>query len=73
MISIASADGRQSVFVLTSAAPSSETPAEAQLVFDNVAGQYFLARVTSEGGTQHEIMLTPARMERDLAATGPNP
>ena len=69
VISIASADGRQSVFVLTIAAPSSETPAEAELVFDKVGGQYFLAKVMPEGGNPREIVLTRARMEREVSAT----
>jgi hypothetical protein len=69
VISIASADGRQFVFVLTIASSANETPAEARLVFDKVGGQYFLARVMPAGGDPREIVLTPARMEREVSAT----
>ena|ERR1700716_785305 len=64
VISIASADGRLSVFVLTIPSSSSETPAKAELVFEKVSGHYVLARVMPEGGNPREIVLTPARMER---------
>ena len=68
VISIASADGRQSMFILTMASSSTETPMQAQLVFDKVGTQYFLARVMPQSGNPREIVLTPARMEREPAA-----
>jgi hypothetical protein len=73
VIAIASADGRRSVFMLTIASPSIETQTQAQLVFDKVGSLYFLARVMPDGGNQREIVLTPARMEHELAATALNP
>jgi hypothetical protein len=70
VISIRSADGRQSVFMLTIPAPSIETPTEAELVFEKVGGEYFLAKVMPESGNPREIVLTPARMEREVSAAG---
>ena len=73
VISIASADNRQFVFVLSIPATSNETPTKAELEFDKVGGQYFLARVMPEGGNAREIVLTPKRMERELEIVGATP
>jgi hypothetical protein len=69
VISITSADGHRSTFMLTMASSSNETPAQPRLVFEKFDDQYFLARVTREDGNEREIVLTPAIMEREVVAT----
>ena len=68
IIEITSAQGHQSMFTLTMESSSMETPARPQLVFEKFEDQYFLARVVREDGNDREIMLTPALMEREVAA-----
>jgi len=69
VISITSADGHQSTFMLTMASSSGELQAQPQLVFEKFDDQYFLARVIRGDGTGREIALTPAIMEREVVAT----
>jgi hypothetical protein len=69
VISITSADGHQSAFMLTMASSSTETPAQPRLMFEKFDNQYFLARVIPAEGNGREIVLTPAIMEREVAAT----
>jgi hypothetical protein len=69
VISITSADGHRSTFMLTVASSSSEMAAPPRLVFEKFDGQYFLARVTREDGNERAIVLTPAIMEREVVAT----
>ena len=69
VIEIASAHGHQSMFTLTMESSAMETPARPQLVFEKFEDQYFLARVIREDGNDRELMLTPALMEREVAAT----
>jgi hypothetical protein len=69
VISITSADGHQSTFMLTMASSSNETPEQPRLVFEKFEDQYFLARVTREDGNERAIVLTPAIMEREVVAT----
>jgi len=69
VIEIASAHGHQSILTLTMEWSAVETPARPQLVFEKFEDQYFLARVIREDGNDRELMLTPAVMEREVAAT----
>jgi hypothetical protein len=69
VISITSADGHRSTFMLTMASSSNETPAQPRLVFEKFEDQYFLARVTREDGNESEIVLTPGIMEHDVVAS----
>jgi hypothetical protein len=39
------------------------------LVFDKFDGQYFLKRIASDNSDQQEIVLTPSKMEQEIAAT----
>ena len=75
VMSIASSDGRQFAFTLT--IPSSDrayqAPAQPELVFEKSDKGYFLARVVPAGGIEREIVLTPARPEREHVATPLNP
>ena len=75
VVSIASVDGRQFAFTLTipSSAYEHETPVQPELVFEKFDNEYFLARVVPEGGIEREIVLTPARTEREHVATALNP
>jgi hypothetical protein len=69
VISITSADGHRSTFMLTMASSSNETPAQPRLVFEKFEDQYFLARVTREDGNESEIVLTPGIMEHEVVAS----
>jgi hypothetical protein len=69
VISITNADGHQSTFTLTTPSSSVEMAAQPGLVFEKFNDQYFLARVVRGDGDQREIALTPAIMEREVAAT----
>jgi hypothetical protein len=72
-MSIASADGRQFAYTLTIPALAHETPAQPELVFEKLDNQYVLARIVPGGGIDREIVLTPARAEREHVATALNP
>jgi hypothetical protein len=67
VVSIASSDGRQFACTLTIPVSSEESPAKPELVFEKFGGHYFLARVMLEDNAR-EIILTPARVERQLVA-----
>jgi hypothetical protein len=54
------------VAVTLTIAGSSESRPQASLVFEKFERQYFLQRMISDHGSEREIVLTPARMERDL-------
>ena len=71
VMSIASADGRQFAYTLTIPALAHETPAQPELVFEKFDNQYVLARIVPGGGIDREIVLTPAREEREHAAVNP--
>lgn len=73
VVSIASADGRQFAYTLTIPSSADGTPAQPELVFEKVNNRYFLARVVPGGGIEREIVLTPARTEREHVATELNP
>src|SRR2546426_12836790 len=75
VMSIASADGRQFAYTLTipSSAHALEMPTQPELVFEKFDNQYFLARVVPGGGIDREIVLAPARTEREHVATALNP
>ena len=73
VMSIASADGRQFTYTLTIPAVAHETPAQPELVFEKFDTQYVLARIVPGGGIDREIVLTPARAEREHVATALNP
>jgi hypothetical protein len=69
VISITSADGHQSTFILTMASSSSEMREQPRLMFEKFEDQYFLARVIRGDGSEREIALTPTIMEREVVAT----
>jgi len=71
IVTIESEDGRHVAITLTIAG-SSESRPQASLVFEKFEGQYFLQRMTTADGSEREIVLTPARMERDLVTAAPN-
>ena len=71
IVTIVSQDGRHVANTLTIAGSPGSRP-QASLVFEKFEGQYFLQRVTGDGGSEREIVLTPARMEHDLVTVGPN-
>ncbi len=70
VVSIASADGKQVANTLTVPASSLDAPAQPELVFEKFDNTYFLARVVPLDGTEHDIVLTPATMEREIVAIG---
>ena len=63
---IANMDGKESVLVTTIAGSSSPASGKAELVFDKFDNQYFLSKVVPSDDREREILLTPARMERDV-------
>jgi len=69
VMSITSADGRQSTFTLAMASSSDQMPVRPGLVFEKFDDQYFLARVIGADGDEREIVLTPAIMEREVATS----
>jgi hypothetical protein len=69
VVKIESADGRRTVVTLTQSASSNEDIARPMLVFDKFDGQYFLKRIASDNSDQQEIVLTPSKMEQEIAAT----
>jgi hypothetical protein len=73
VVTIASADGRQSVFALTIPAAANELGAQPELVFVKIDNQYFLSRLVEADGNEREIMSPPAKSEyqRKSAATNP--
>jgi hypothetical protein len=70
---IESADGKRRVTTQTIAYSPRETSETAQLVFEKFDDQYFLSRIAPDGGEAREIILTPARMEREIQAIALNP
>ena len=68
VMSIASADGRQIAASLTIPWSGTDPVVRPELVFEKFGGQYFLARIVSEDSAR-AIILTPARMERELVVT----
>ena len=67
VVSIASADGRQFAYTPTIPLSSEQSPAKPELLFEKFGSRYFLARIVMEDSAR-EIVLTPARMERQLVA-----
>jgi hypothetical protein len=64
VVSIASADNRHHVLVLTNG-DSGRPPAHPELVFKRFEGQNFLARITDGYFIEREVPLTPSIMERE--------
>ncbi len=64
VVSIASADSRRHVLVLTDG-DSGRPPAHPELVFERYEGQNFLARITDGYAIEREVPLTPAIMNRE--------
>jgi hypothetical protein len=67
VMSVESADGRSTAMTLAQSAAALEAFTEPHLVFEKFGGRYFLARVVAGAGDEQEILLTPAKMERELA------
>lgn len=68
VIGIASAD--QKHFVNTLTVPTSvESSGQAELVFDKVGADYFLARVIPAGSEERDILVNPGAAEREVAAS----
>jgi len=65
IVSVVSEGGRHVAITIAGAAalPTSGS----SLVFRKFGEEYFLERVVSTGGSGRDIVLTPQRMERDLA------
>jgi hypothetical protein len=66
VVSIASADGRRTVFVLTIASSSEDTPSQPELVFERVGDAHFLAGIVRPDGNDRALVLTPAIEQRQL-------
>lgn len=66
-------DGKESVLVTTIAGSSSPASGKAELVFDKFDNQYFLSKLVPSDDREPEILLTPARMERDVINLAPEP
>jgi hypothetical protein len=71
---IASDDGREAIYVMTSAADN-RPDAQPELRFKKFGDQYFLSRVVSWDGEEREIVLTKSIVERELTevAAAENP
>jgi hypothetical protein len=67
IVSIVSEDGRDVAVAITIAGGAAVPTSGSSLVFRKFGDEYFLERVVSTGGTGRDIVLTPRRMERDLA------
>lgn len=70
VVSVESADGRFAAVTLAQSTTSFEPAAAPHLVFDKFGGRYFLASVVADAGNEQEILLTPAKMEREIAVVG---
>jgi hypothetical protein len=70
---IASDDGRQAVYVMTTAASADRPADKPVLLFEKFGDQYFLSRVVPADGDEREIVLTPSIMEHELAEVAENP
>jgi hypothetical protein len=67
VMSVESDDGRFAAVTLAQPATSLEPFTTPHLVFDKFGGRYFLARVVASAGDEQEILLTPAKMEKEIA------
>ena len=65
---IASADGRQAIYVMTNSSSADRAADKPELLFEKFGNQYFLSRVVPLDGDEREIVLTPAIMEHELTA-----
>jgi len=72
---IASADGRQAIYVMTHPSSQDRTADKPELLFEKFGNDYFLSRVVPLDGNEREIVLTPAIMEHELTevAAAENP
>jgi hypothetical protein len=68
VVSIVNSDGRESAITPTIPVSTGSSPVRPELMFEKFGGQYFLARVILDDDDAREIILTPARMERQLFA-----
>jgi hypothetical protein len=66
VVSVESADGRAAAVTLAQSTAPLEAFTEPHLVFEKFGGRYFLARVVAGAGDEQKILLTPAKMEREL-------
>lgn len=71
IVALVSADGHKYATILTVEHQSTEQTTTPELLFQKYDDHYFLASVTSEG-TQKEVVLTPATMRKEIAATSMN-
>jgi len=67
IVSIVSEDGRHVANAITIAGADAAPNTASSLVFRKFGSKYFLERVVSTDGSERDIVLTPERMERDLA------
>jgi hypothetical protein len=67
VLEIQSADGRHTAIVNTIPVNSSDNADQPKLVFSELQGHHFLARVTDENGTTREIQLSPETMQQEIA------
>ena len=65
VLAIESTDGREAVYALSIAA-SAPRPSHSELTFEKFENQYFLSKVSSEGGMAREIPLTTKIMESEI-------
>ena len=68
VLAIVSTDGKQFVDTLTIPSASDSSLSGSQLVFRTIGDQHLLARVAPADGNARDILLTPAVIERDVAA-----
>ena len=73
MVTIASADGRQSVYATTIPWSSDDKTTSPELVFERLGDRYVLAEFTLESSDGHRTVLALAGAKHELAAATPNP
>jgi hypothetical protein len=70
VVALVSRDGRQFVCTTTIPAGEADSASHPELVFKTFDGEMFLARIVPAGGTEREVILTPAEMARSVASLG---
>lgn len=72
---IANADGREVMYVMTTASSADQPTGNAALLFERFGDQYFLSRVMPQNGEEREIVLTKSIVEHELTevAAAENP
>jgi hypothetical protein len=67
VVTITSADGRQSVYLTTLPGASSEPAATPELVFERLGGRYILSQFTLESSDGHRTLLALPSVSRQVS------